>query len=43
MVHRKKSFNLLKTAGKVDQETEDHLKGIYKKCAICHKYTRPRM
>ena len=27
----------------VDQETKYLLKDIYKKCAICHKYTCPKM
>ena len=34
---------VLKTAGMVDQETKCLLKNIYKKCAICHKYTHPKM
>ena len=27
----------------VDQENKYLLKDIYKKCALCHKYTRPKM
>ena len=34
---------LSKTAGMVDQETTYLLKDIYKKYAICHKYTSPKM
>ena len=37
---QEKLLNSFKTAGTVDQETKYLLKDIYKKCAICHKYTQ---
>ena len=40
---QEKLLNLLMTAGIVDQETKYLLKFSYKKCAICHKYTHPKM
>ena len=40
---QEKLLNLLKTAGMVNQETKYLLKDIYKKCAICSKFTHPKM
>ena len=40
---QEKLSNLSKRASMVNQETKYLLKDIYKKCAICHKYTRPKM
>lgn len=39
MSSQEKLLNLLKKAGNIDQQTENLQNDIYKKCAICHKFS----